>query len=362
MAEYKFFDLGQTLGLAEHIKGQRREAENDRLKNAYMGEQMKSMQASRERAAAEESRTATQFSQDQQIANTKMLNTAAAEIMADESAAARWMPQLKQAGILQGEVELTKLAPGQLQAEAKRYFDSTTAALNAAGISPEARFVAQQRADAANVAYGRDKESAATQHDYRMDEIAESGKFSRERAAASSEHKEFRDVMSLRKEFESLDAVKNYRAVVPIINSAKNAPDTGYGDMDLIYAVGKILDPESVVREGELVLTIAASSPLSRMFGAGRFALESGGRIPPNARQQLLQMLNGRVGALREQYDAESRRYGGYAQQNGWSQEQIIGNQPAAPGANGGGNAAPVTATGPNGQKIALINGQWVPQ
>lgn len=45
MAEFKTFDLGRVLQTAEAIKGMRREEENDRIRNLYMGQQIDTMKA-----------------------------------------------------------------------------------------------------------------------------------------------------------------------------------------------------------------------------------------------------------------------------------------------------------------------------
>jgi hypothetical protein len=59
------------------------------------------------------------------------------------------------------------------------------------------------------------------------------------------------DVAEIRKEFNALPEVKAYRDIIPVVEAARSAPDTRAGDMQLAYAVGKVLDPNSVVREGE---------------------------------------------------------------------------------------------------------------
>jgi hypothetical protein len=368
MAEFKTFNLGETLALAEHIKGQRRDAENDRMRNAYMGVQMQNAQQAGQIAADENTRAAADAAAKQQEREARQHYLLADNLERSENPlefVQQFAPEfIENHEKKYGPGSFLQLTPEQIKKEAagmKAHFASV------AGISlngtPEQQFAAKQHAEAEAAEFERQKELAELNYGYDLGKIDRQGKYTQERAAAGNERKTFRDIQALRKEFEGQDAVKNYRAVVPIINSARNAPDTGYGDMDLIYAVGKILDPNSVVREGELALTIAASSPLSRLFGAGRFALDVGGRIPPESRKQLIQMLEGRVGALQDQYNQEATRYGGYAQENGWAPQQITGNQPTSPGANdNSGGVPPITATGPNGEKIVLRNGQWVTQ
>jgi hypothetical protein len=164
--------------------------------------------------------------------------------------------------------------------------------------------------------------------------------------------------MPLRKEFRSLESVKNYETVLPLIKSAEKAPDTGYGDLQLIYTVGKTLDPGSVVREGELALTIAAGSPLQRILGFSRFNTENGGRLTPQQRGQIIDMLNQRVNAAKTAYDRDYKQYADYARESGVDPSMVVGGnfdesyQSPEP---------TQTATGPNGEKLGLVNGQWVP-
>jgi hypothetical protein len=135
--------------------------------------------------------------------------------------------------------------------------------------------------------------------------------------------------MSLRKEFENQEAVKSYRTSLPLLVSARKAPDNGYGDLQLIYSAGKVLDPGSVVREGELALTIASGSPLQRAIGTTRFTIERGGRLTPETRRQILGMLNERVLAYRQAHDQERNRYASYASEAGEDPKKIVGDHPA---------------------------------
>lgn len=132
----------------------------------------------------------------------------------------------------------------------------------------------------------------------------------------------------LRKEFRSLESVKALETSLPLIKSAEKAPDTGYGDLQLIYTAGKVLDPGSVVREGELALTVAAGSPLQRIIGKTRFTTEQGGRLTPKTRQQIIEMLNERVGAYQQAYDQDREVYTQYATEAGLDPVTIVGKHP----------------------------------
>jgi hypothetical protein len=122
------------------------------------------------------------------------------------------------------------------------------------------------------------------------------------------------DVEGLRKEFNAREEVKNYNAVLPVLRSIENAPNTTAGDLDFIYGVGKILDPGSVVREGEMALVIKSGSPLERIIGKGTWVAGEG-KLTPTMRKELMQVLNSRVTQLhgaaleaRKPFEAQAKR------------------------------------------------------
>lgn len=136
-------------------------------------------------------------------------------------------------------------------------------------------------------------------------------------------------VRDLRKEYNSLPAIENYKIAVPIAESAKNAPDTPAGDLDLIYAVGKVLDPGSVVREGEMNLVIKSGSPVERFKGDVRMIVAGLGRLTPNRRKELNAMLAGRVKQLKTAHDAAAVPYRLQAKRMGLPETEIFGEQQA---------------------------------
>lgn len=146
---------------------------------------------------------------------------------------------------------------------------------------------------------------------------------SRDANAIAAEGKINDRVMSIRKEFNDVPEVKNFRTVIPIVESAKTSPDTPAGDLNLIYAVGKVLDPTSVVREGEMSLVIKSGSPLERFKGVVNY-IQGGGRLTPQLRQELTTMLDGRVGELQRGYNSARELYGRSAAAQGLPQDQIF--------------------------------------
>jgi hypothetical protein len=138
-----------------------------------------------------------------------------------------------------------------------------------------------------------------------------------------------REATTLRKEFDALPEVKDFKAALPVLISARNAPDTAAGDIDLAYAVGKIYDPKSVVRESEQKLVYTTGSVLQKLLGGANVALTGGTRLQPEVRQKLLNALNNRVLQFRQAYDQSRSTYEGYANQSGFDPVNVIGKHPA---------------------------------
>lgn len=134
-------------------------------------------------------------------------------------------------------------------------------------------------------------------------------------------------IVELRKEFNALPEVKNYKTVLPIIESVNRAPDTPAGDIDLIYGVGKIMDPDSVVREGEMNIVIKSGSPAQRLTGFLEY-VQGGGRLTQDQRKQLIEVMESRVKGLEENYTRARGAYGGIATKQGLDPEDIFIESP----------------------------------
>jgi hypothetical protein len=167
-----------------------------------------------------------------------------------------------------------------------------------------------------------------------------------------------REAASLRKEFEGMPAVKDYRTVLPLLERASTAPNTRAGDVSIIYALGKMFDPTSVVREGELVLAQGTAPWLRKLASKANSQISGEGALNPETRKEIMATLQGQVDALRQPYEQERQRFATYAQDYELDPFAVVGGD--VNDAFGGGDVP--TATGPNGQKLYLRNGKWVPQ
>ncbi|MGC3959562.1 MAG: hypothetical protein QM813_16930 [Verrucomicrobiota bacterium] len=179
-------------------------------------------------------------------------------------------------------------------------------------------------------------------------------------AGPANERKDRAQVIQLRKEFDALPAVQNYRLVLPQYERAMTAPNTRAGDLSVVYALGKIFDPTSVVREGELELSKDAQPWLQKMVNAAKSQMSGQGALDPKTRADITEAMRGQVEALGTQYRLARGNYSQYAEAMEAKPFDVVGDepitkQPSVPAQ----NDVP-TATGPGGKKLYLRNGQWV--
>lgn len=122
----------------------------------------------------------------------------------------------------------------------------------------------------------------------------------------------------LRDKFNALQPVKNFREVVPIYQSMRDAAtrDNPAADLNIVYGVAKIMDPASVVREGETQMAVATGSPAERLLGTFNY-VAGGGRLTPETREALLKEAESRFqghqaayAQTRDQYMDLAKAYG----------------------------------------------------
>ena len=120
----------------------------------------------------------------------------------------------------------------------------------------------------------------------------------------------FKQTNELRNTFQNLPEVKSWNITQPILMSAREASkDTsGASDLNLIYALGKALDPNSVVREGELELAAGTGSLGEKLKGYYK-STTAGGKLTPEVKQDLLRQIESRTYAQKKQYDSAKKQY-----------------------------------------------------
>ena len=128
----------------------------------------------------------------------------------------------------------------------------------------------------------------------------------------------FQNESGLRKEFEGLTEIKNYKQAYPAFAAVKDAAsrNTPQSDINIVYGIAKLYDPTSVVREGEYA-TVANSPNIPEKIKGYAQYLAGGGRLSPKTKADLVQEATGRLGTYeaeaqkaRSSYEAIARRRG----------------------------------------------------
>ena len=126
-------------------------------------------------------------------------------------------------------------------------------------------------------------------------------------------------------EFNQNPEVKAYRASLPVLSHALRAPKNGQGDLSVIYAYAKMMDPTSVVREGEMDMATASSPWAQAKVQELRGQLDGSGRLPPAVRDALDQEMIRKAHSARLAYDQERNRYMTDAQSYGLDPNRVVG-------------------------------------
>ncbi len=174
----------------------------------------------------------------------------------------------------------------------------------------------------------------------------------------------------VRKEIQSNDTLKRFReqmSAANTVNSLATKPNpTNADDLSLIYAYVKLLDPGSVVREGEIKLTQQATPTLQKLLMTyNRLFSDKNGLLDNNTRQNYLEAAQAVEHSSRAAVKPEFEKYKQIAQEQGLSLDKIFnseelkafsGAQPATPAA----PAAPSASAAPPAQDLSQLVGKRV--
>lgn len=132
---------------------------------------------------------------------------------------------------------------------------------------------------------------------------------------------------TVRQNFVKMPEVANYKEVVSAFNSATTAGNTLAGDLNIVYAFAKAMDPASVVREGEQVMIQRTGGVFDRLKGMVD-SINGGARLTPEIRMALMNELNTRVLSLQQQHDSVRAQYEALARQRGLNVDNVIDKAP----------------------------------
>lgn len=136
-------------------------------------------------------------------------------------------------------------------------------------------------------------------------------------------------VTGLRKEVMQSTPVKKVNEAVPILNSMVRSAglNSRASDIDFVYGIGKIFDPESVVREGEMVMVRRTGSVPDQVVGLINM-VNGGQSLTPPQRAAILSVARTRVGEYVTGANADLERFGDIATRNRADPRDVLPNLP----------------------------------
>jgi hypothetical protein len=127
----------------------------------------------------------------------------------------------------------------------------------------------------------------------------------------------------LRKEFEALPDVKQFRDVEGAYKRITKSQDTGAGDISLIFNFMKMLDPGSTVREGEFATAENAAGIPTRIMAQYNNAI-SGTRLQPETRAEFLSQATQQYLGAEELFNERAMQYMNLAKEYGIDTRKIV--------------------------------------
>lgn len=164
----------------------------------------------------------------------------------------------------------------------------------------------------------------------------------------------FDDISGLRKEIQQLPSYKNLSQALPIYKSmAETAGRNSKAfDLNLVYGLGKIMDPTSVVREGEMVM-VKNTASLPDWFQGAIASLNGGAALTPETREAIMREAYGRVQGYDSAFKQDATQYQGIVERNKFNPADVIPDfgtyEPWKPAPAGGASPAADIPPAPTG-------------
>lgn len=131
----------------------------------------------------------------------------------------------------------------------------------------------------------------------------------------------------LRGEFRSLQPVRDFMALAPAIREIEAAATrenpTRVNDINLVFAFAKMLDPASVVREGEQIMITRSGGPIEALRGTIN-GLNGGTTLGVETRQSILAEARSRFQSAREAYEVFADEYRALATDMGVDPSRVV--------------------------------------
>jgi spore germination cell wall hydrolase CwlJ-like protein len=177
------------------------------------------------------------------------------------------------------------------------------------------------------------------------------------RASESSMPASLDDTLKVNNVVRQLPSYKDLASAAPIYKSMTAAAgrNTRASDLNLVYGLGKLFDPGSVVREGEMVM-VKNTAGIPDWLAGTINSLNGGAALTPDTRKAIMAEAHSRIQEYKGRFDLDAEQYRGIATRNRMNVDDVIPGfgdfqpwqppQPPAP------PAAPGAA--PNPQQVPL--------
>jgi hypothetical protein len=129
----------------------------------------------------------------------------------------------------------------------------------------------------------------------------------------------------IRKEILNLPSYKNYAQALPIYQSMLETAgtDSRASDLNMVYGLGKIMDPTSVVREGEMIMVKNTASLPDWVVGAINQVNGKAGLLP-ETREAIMKEAYSRAKAYEDALGTDLEFYKGITTRNGIDDRNVI--------------------------------------
>lgn len=133
------------------------------------------------------------------------------------------------------------------------------------------------------------------------------------------------DITKLRKEVGDLPSYKNLAQAAPVYRSMLSSAgnNTRASDLNLVYGLGKIFDPGSVVREGEMIMVKNTASVPDWFMGVVN-SINGGAALTPETREAIMREAKIRIDAYRGLFDQDAGMYRRIATDNRMNPAHVI--------------------------------------
>lgn len=133
------------------------------------------------------------------------------------------------------------------------------------------------------------------------------------------------NITAMRKEIQDIPSYKTYSAALPTWETMVEASqhDSKAADLNLIYGLAKIYDPNSVVKEGETYMVKDTASLPDWLIGTIN-GVQGGARLQKDTRKAILVEAQSRMNAYKNLFDKNAEQFKGIAQRHNWNEADIM--------------------------------------